>query len=84
MHRYWLLLAWLLASSVVNFVPLEAADAPPNILIAIADDWGYGHAGAYQTKWVNTPAFDEVARQGCCLNVPIRPTPSALRREPAC
>ena len=37
--------------------------APPNILFAIADDWG-AHAGAYGTKWVRTPHFDRVARDG--------------------
>ena len=36
----------------------------PNILFAIADDWGFGHAGAYGCKWVKTPAFDRVAREG--------------------
>lgn len=36
---------------------------PPNILLAIADDWGV-HAGAYGTRWVQTPAFDRVAREG--------------------
>ncbi len=36
----------------------------PNILFAIADDWGFGHAGAYGCNWVNTPAFDRVARDG--------------------
>ena len=36
----------------------------PNILIAIADDWSYGHAGAYGCRWVDTPAFDRVAREG--------------------
>jgi arylsulfatase A-like enzyme len=35
----------------------------PNILFAIADDWGL-HAGAYGTPWVKTPAFDRVAREG--------------------
>jgi N-sulfoglucosamine sulfohydrolase len=35
----------------------------PNILFAIADDWGR-HAGAYGTAWVRTPAFDRVAREG--------------------
>lgn len=35
----------------------------PNILLAIADDWG-AHAGAYGTPWVRTPAFDRVAREG--------------------
>lgn len=40
------------------------AQQHPNILFAIADDWGYGHASAYGCKWVNTPAFDRVARAG--------------------
>ncbi|MEQ1830502.1 MAG: sulfatase, partial [Pirellula sp.] len=37
--------------------------AAPNILFAIADDWGV-HAGAYGTRWVKTPAFDRIAREG--------------------
>lgn len=36
----------------------------PNILFALADDWGGGHAGAYGCTWVRTPAFDRVAREG--------------------
>ncbi len=36
----------------------------PNILIAVADDWSYGHAGAYGCTWVKTPAFDRIARNG--------------------
>jgi N-sulfoglucosamine sulfohydrolase len=36
---------------------------PPNILFAIADDWSV-HAGAYGTKWVQTPNFDRVASEG--------------------
>ena len=36
----------------------------PNILFAIADDWSYGHAGAYGCRWVQTPSFDRLARQG--------------------
>jgi len=42
---------------------LPAAAEPPNILFAIADDWGV-HAGAYGTPWVRTPHFDRVARDG--------------------
>src|SRR5688500_7944666 len=38
--------------------------ARPNILFAIADDWSFGHAGAYGARWVRTPAFDRVARDG--------------------
>lgn len=36
----------------------------PNILFAIADDWSFGHGGAYGCKWVKTPAFDRVAKEG--------------------
>ncbi len=41
---------------------VDAADRP-NILFAVADDWGL-HAGAYGTTWVNTPAFDRIAKEG--------------------
>jgi hypothetical protein len=51
-----------LLALVIVAVSATAAE-PPNILFAIADDWG-AHAGAYGTKWVNTPAFDRVAREG--------------------
>ena len=37
---------------------------PPNILVAIADDWSFGHAGIYGCRWVNTPGFDRVAKEG--------------------
>ncbi len=36
----------------------------PNILVAIADDWSFGHAGAYGCRWIKTPAFDRVAAEG--------------------
>lgn len=42
----------------------EEAPARPNILICIADDQSFPHAGAYGTDWVSTPAFDRVAREG--------------------
>jgi arylsulfatase A-like enzyme len=48
---------------LLSGVLLSAADRPPNILFAIADDWGV-HASAYGTPWVRTPHFDRVARDG--------------------
>jgi arylsulfatase A-like enzyme len=47
--------------SVVSIA--TAAETPPNILFAIADDWG-PHAGVYGTPWVKTPAFDRIAKEG--------------------
>ena len=42
--------------------------APPNILFAIADDLSFPHMSAYGTEWVQTPAFDRVARDGLLFN----------------
>ncbi len=36
----------------------------PNILLVIADDWSWPHAGAYGDPVVQTPAFDRLAREG--------------------
>ncbi len=46
------------------WIPAPQEPRGPNILLALADDWGYGHAGAYGCRWVKTPAFDRVAREG--------------------
>lgn len=58
------ILCGLLASLGICFQVVRAADERPNILFAIADDWSYGHAGAYGCHWVETPAFDRIAREG--------------------
>src|SRR5690554_2210457 len=48
----------------------EAAEKEkkPNILFAIADDQSYPHASAYGADFVQTPAFDRIARQGLLFN----------------
>jgi len=41
----------------------------PNLLFVIADDWGWPHAGVYGAgKWVQTPNFDRLAREGVLIN----------------
>jgi arylsulfatase A-like enzyme len=57
--------------------PVLAKPVPtqrPNILFAIADDWSYGHAGAYGCRWVKTPAFDRVAKDGILFANAYTPT----------
>ena len=39
-------------------------DGRPNILFAIADDWGWPHASAYGDPVCKTPTFDRVAKEG--------------------
>ena len=53
----------LFLSLILPLVAPAKAAGRPNILFAIADDWG-PHAGAYGTPWVKTPAFDRIANQG--------------------
>mgnify|MGYP001412543780 CR=1 FL=1 len=62
----------LLLSFLLLAAPAFAQPQRPNILFAIADDWG-AHAGAYGTPWVKTPAFDRVAREGLLFNQAYTP-----------
>src|SRR3954469_24987325 len=47
---------------------VRGQDVRPNIVFAIADDWGYPHAGAYGYKAAKTPTFDRLATQGMLFN----------------
>ncbi len=62
---------FLILSLFLPAILAQAADKPaprpPNILFAIADDWG-PHASAYGTPWIKTPAFDRVAKEGLLFN----------------
>jgi len=49
---------------------------PPNILFAIADDWGWPHAGIYGDPVVKTPAFNRLAREGILFNHAYISSPS--------
>lgn len=48
----------------------------PNILIAVADDWSWPHAGAYGDRTVATPTFDRVAREGARFSHAFTMAPS--------
>src|SRR5436190_236824 len=47
----------------------------PNILIAIADDASWPHMSAYGCRFVNTPGFDRIAREGVLFDNCFTPTP---------
>ena len=44
------------------------AESRPNILLAIGDDISWHHMGAYGSEFVNTPIFDNLAKQGVLFN----------------
>ena len=48
----------------------------PNILFAIADDWGWPHAGSYGDPVVKTPTFDRLAKEGAMFRHAYVSSPS--------
>lgn len=62
-------LVWLVAL-VTSFGPpalaqqAEGTPRRPNILFAMADDWGWPHAGALGDRVAATATFDRIAREG--------------------
>ena len=56
-------------------LPLAAADRP-NIVFAIADDWGWPHAGVYGDSAIRTPTFDRLANEGVLFENAFVSSPS--------
>ena len=54
----------------------ESIRKRPNILFALADDWGWPHAGAYGDQVVKTPTFDRLAREGVLFDQAYVSSPS--------
>ncbi len=55
--------AALVLAAFVGF--LRAADASrPNIVIILADDWGWGDLSGHGSTWLKTPHLDRLAREG--------------------
>jgi arylsulfatase A-like enzyme len=56
--------ALFLLLTVVVICTVQAADKRPNIILAMADDQGWGDMGYMGHKVLKTPVFDEMARSG--------------------
>ena len=54
----------LLVSACAQNAATADAEAPPNVIIILADDLGYGDIGAYGASRIRTPNIDELAKRG--------------------
>jgi N-sulfoglucosamine sulfohydrolase len=79
-RRNFLQTAGLGLTTLTLFTSAVPAEEPvhkrPNILFALADDWGWPHAGAYGDKVVKTPTFDRLAREGVLFDHSFVSSPS--------
>lgn len=50
------------------------ASRPPNIVVILADDLGYGSVGCYGTDQVKTPHIDRMAREGMLFTAAHSPS----------
>ena len=63
-----LLLLPLLGSAAVEPDTTGSAQiTPPNIIVILADDLGYGDIGSFGSETIDTPRIDEMAEQGLKL-----------------
>ena len=85
MKRLTLMLAVLAAFSIAGSDDLlaESKDKArrPNILFAIADDWSFGHAGAYGCAGCRLRTSIESRKKESSSRERTRPMRSVLRRE---
>ena len=51
-------------AALILSAPAFAAEKPPNVVILLADDMGYGDAACYGNKKIKTPHIDKLASEG--------------------
>lgn len=74
--RFLLLPAVVLLAPALTGAQEGKKTKRPNILILIADDWSYPHAGAFGDKVVKTPHIDRLAKQGVVFTRAYTAAPS--------
>lgn len=66
----------IILASILPFTLVHAESSRPNILLLIADDWGWPHASIAGEPQLKTPNFDRIARQGLLFTNAFASAPS--------
>lgn len=54
----------VIALFLLGFTSITAAEPKPNVIVILTDDQGWGDAGCYGSKDIQTPNIDSLARRG--------------------
>lgn len=60
------ILPLLLLSCLIALLP-SCKESPPNVILIMTDDQGYGDIGVHGSPYVKTPAMDKLHDQSVCL-----------------
>jgi arylsulfatase A len=67
--------ATLTASSAAARPPARLRNSPPNLVVILTDDLGYGEVGAYGQRLIATPWMDLLAAEGLRFTDAYAPSP---------
>lgn len=63
-RSYLRLLTWFAAITLAGLQTNGASSPPPNVVVVLTDDLGYGDLGCYGDPLIRTPHLDRFAREG--------------------
>src|SRR6187549_2584721 len=66
----------LTGAAALPFACSRRSPSRPNLLLVVADDQSWPHAGAYGDKFVRTPVFDRIAKEGVLFTHSFSACPS--------